>query len=137
MSELIHTDVLIIGCGIAGGVAALELAEAGVHVTVVTLSPKAEETNTLYAQGGIVYENEKDSPELLIEDVMRAGAGLSRRSAVELLAREGPQLVRSILLEKIGVPFDRTPDHELSLVREGGHSLHRILHAADATGSAI
>ncbi len=135
--DLHKTDVLVIGCGIAGGVAALELAEAGVHVTVVTLSAKAEETNTLYAQGGIVYQGDDDSPELLIEDIMRAGAGLSNRSAVEILAREGPALVRSLLLEKIGVPFDRTSNDELSLVREGGHSLHRILHAADATGSAI
>ena len=135
--DLHKTDALIIGCGIAGGVAALELAEAGVHVTVVTLAPKPEETNTWYAQGGIVYQGDDDSPELLIEDILRAGAGFSKRSAVELLAREGPELVRTLLLEKIGVPFDRTSTHELSLVREGGHSLHRILHAADATGSAI
>ena len=135
--DLIRTDVLIIGCGIAGGVAALELAEAGVEVTVVTLSTKPEESNTYYAQGGIVYENEKDSPELLIEDVIRAGAGMSNRKAVEILAREGPALVRSILLDKIGVPFDRTSSDGLSLVMEGGHSLHRILHAADTTGSAI
>lgn len=135
--DLLKTDVLIIGCGIAGGVAALELAEAGVHVTVVTLSPKPEETNTWYAQGGIVYQGDADSPELLIEDIIRAGAGYSNRAAVEILAREGPELVKTILLEKVGVPFDRTTNDELSLVREGGHSLHRILHAADATGSAI
>ncbi|MEK6650260.1 MAG: L-aspartate oxidase [Bacteroidota bacterium] len=135
--DLLKTDVLVIGCGIAGGVAALELAEVGVHVTVVTLSPRPEETNTLYAQGGIVYQGDDDSPELLVEDILRAGAGFSNRSAVEILAREGPALVRSLLLEKIGVPFDRTANDEFSLVREGGHSLHRILHAADATGSAI
>ncbi len=135
--DLMTTDVLVIGCGIAGGVAALELAEAGIDVTVVTLSPRPEESNTYYAQGGIVYQAEEDSPELLIEDIMRAGAGMSNRAAVEILAREGPALVRSLLLDKIGVPFDRTSSDGLSLVREGGHTLERILHAADATGSAI
>ncbi len=135
--DLITTDVLIIGCGIAGGVAALELAEAGATVTVVTLAPRPEESNTYYAQGGIVYQADADSPQLLIDDIIRAGAGMSNRAAVEILAREGPDLVRSVLLDKIGVPFDRTATDELSLVREGGHSLHRILHAADMTGSAI
>lgn len=136
-TELLETDVLIIGCGIAGGVAALQLAEAGLNVIVATQSPKPEESATYYAQGGIVYEGIEDTPELLVEDILRVGAGLCHRKAVETLVHEGPPLVRKILLDKIGVPFDRTPDDELSLVREGGHSLHRILHSADVTGNLI
>jgi L-aspartate oxidase len=135
--EYLETEVLVLGCGIAGGVAALELAEAGVDVIVVTRARQAEESSTFYAQGGIVYEGLEDSPELLIEDILRAGAGLSLRKPVEILAREGPPLVRSILLEKIRVPFDRTANEELSRIREGGHSLDRILHAADTTGNQI
>jgi succinate dehydrogenase/fumarate reductase flavoprotein subunit len=94
--DLVTTDVLVIGCGIAGGVAALQLADAGLHVTVVTLASQAEESNTYYAQGGIIFKGLDDSPELLVEDVMRAGAGLSYRRAVEILAREGPPLVASL-----------------------------------------
>jgi L-aspartate oxidase len=136
-SDLVETDVLIIGSGIAGGVAALELASAGVDVLVVTLAEQPEESNTVYAQGGIVYKGSGDSPDLLIEDIVRAGAGLSDRKAAEILARQGPQLVEDILVRTLSVPFDRTSEGDFSRVLEGGHSVHRILHAADATGDAI
>lgn len=135
--ELIETDVLIIGCGIGGGVAALELASAGIEVLVVTLAEQLQESNTMNAQGGIVYKGTDDSPDLLIEDVMRAGAGFSDRKAAEILARQGPQLVEDILVKALRVPFDRTTGGDFSRVLEGGHSVHRILHAADATGDAI
>lgn len=136
-TECIETDILVIGCGIAGGIAALQLAEAGLDVVVATRSEQPEESATLYAQGGIVFEGMEDSSELLIEDILRAGAGRSLRNAAEILGREGPALVRSILIEKLGVPFDKTASDELSLVREGGHSLNRIVHAADMTGGQI
>ncbi|MBI4419136.1 MAG: L-aspartate oxidase [Ignavibacteriales bacterium] len=135
--ECIETDVLIIGCGIAGGVAALELAEAGLEIVVATRTKQPQESATLFAQGGIVYQGLEDSSELLIDDILRAGAGRSLPKAVEILVREGPSLVRSILIEKLRVPFDKAPNDELSLVREGGHSLNRILHAADMTGRQI
>lgn len=137
MPELIETDVLILGCGIAGGTAALELAEAGVMVTLVTRSQAPEESNTFYAQGGIIYRGQDDSPALLQEDVLRAGAGHCNPKAVAILAEEGPQAVEEVLLRRIQVPFDRTESGALSLVREGGHGIPRIIHAADATGRAI
>ncbi len=132
-----ETEVLIIGTGIAGAVAALQLADAGVHVTLVTRSQKPEESNTYYAQGGIVYTAHEDSRELLTEDILRAGASYCNPRAVEVLASEGPGLAREILMEKVKVPFDRAENDELSLVREGGHSINRIVHATDATGRAI
>ena len=137
MSDYLETEVLIIGCGIAGGTAALQLAEAGVPVTVVTRAQKPEESNTYYAQGGIIYRGVDDSPELLAEDLYRAGAGHCNPAAVNLLASEGPDLVKDILVEKAGVAFDRTPDGELARVQEGSHSTPRILHVTDATGRAI
>lgn len=136
-NECVETDVLIIGCGIAGGTAALQLADTGVAVTVITRAREPQESNTHYAQGGIVYQGKEDSPTLLSEDILRAGAGLCNIQAVALLAEQGPTLVRQVLIEKIAVPFDETPDHELSLALEGGHSTSRIAHAADATGQAI
>lgn len=60
MSEVYQSDVLIIGAGIAGGVAALRLAEAGTSVILVTRSDDPRESNTLYAQGGIIYRGEGD-----------------------------------------------------------------------------
>lgn len=136
-SRTIETDVLVIGCGIGGGIAALELASAGASVVVVTLADEPEESNTVYAQGGIVYKGTDDSPSLLVEDIMRAGGGLSYRKAAELLASQGPQLVEEILVKTLHVPFDHTGNGDFSLVLEGGHSVHRILHATDATGRAI
>lgn len=137
MADWLETEVLVIGCGIAGGVAALQLADAGVPVTVVTRAQEPRESNTYYAQGGIIYRGSDDSPELLAEDLTRVGAGHCNPKAVAILAEAGPGLLREILLDKVGVPFDRSPDGELAMIREAGHSTPRILHATDVTGRAI
>ena len=136
-TDLLETEVLIIGCGIAGGTAALTLADAGVPVTVVTRGKAPETTNTYWAQGGIIYTGLDDSPDLLVEDILRAGAGHCYAPAVRLLAEEGPSAVRRVLIERLQVVFDQAHSGALSLGLEGGHTLPRIVHAADATGKAI
>ncbi|MGC9348237.1 MAG: L-aspartate oxidase [Anaerolineae bacterium] len=134
----IETDVLVIGCGIAGGTVALRLAEDRQRqVTLVTRTYEPEETNTRYAQGGIVARGQGDSAQLLAEDVLRAGAGLSLPDAVRVIAEQGPPLVQELLVEKLEVPFERDSSGNLLYTREGGHSLPRILHVGDATGHAI
>jgi len=137
MAEKIESDVLIIGSGIAGATVALELAEAGMAVTMVSLGRDPKESNTYWAQGGIVYRGLKDSPALLSEDIVRAGAGHCNPRAVELLSDEGPSTLEEILIQRAGVGFDHNEDGTLSLVQEGGHSLPRIVHATDATGRAV
>lgn len=137
MDDLYETDVLIIGCGIAGCTAALTLADAGISVTVVTRAKAPEESNTCWAQGGIIYQGEADSAGLLAEDIERAGAGHCYAPAVQLLAEQGPDAVRRVLLERVGVQFDTVASGNLSLSREGGHTIPRIIHATDATGRAI
>ena len=137
MGPGLATEVLVLGCGIGGGVAALTLADAGVPVTVVTRAENATESNTYYAQGGIIYRGAGDSPDLLAEDIRRAGAGLCHVPAVRIAATEGPALVERILVDRVGVPFDRDASHALSLAREGSHSVSRVAHVADATGQAI
>ncbi len=142
MQELIETDVLVIGCGIGGGTAALKLAQAGVKVTLITRSSEPSNTNTAWAQGGIIYKGHDDSPQLLAEDIDRAGAYFTNPKAVRVLSEQGPVLVRDILIDQLDVPFDHHGDgldglEGLSVALEGGHTLPRIVHAADATGAAI
>jgi L-aspartate oxidase len=137
MSPL-QTDVLIVGCGIAGASAALRLAQDRQRqITVITRAADPHESNSRYAQGGIVTRGEDDSADLLVKDVIAAGAGLSLPSAARILAGEGPQLVQEVLLEAAGVSFDRNPDGQLAFGREGAHSRPRVLHVGDATGRAI
>ncbi|MFQ5436935.1 MAG: FAD-dependent oxidoreductase, partial [Anaerolineae bacterium] len=99
----IESEVLIIGGGIAGGTAALQLAEAGSPVLLITRGRAPEESNTYYAQGGIIFRGADDSPDLLTEDLTRAGAGRNQPTAVQILANEGPDLVQKILVDKVGV----------------------------------
>jgi L-aspartate oxidase len=132
-----HYPVLVIGTGIAGLTTAFSLASAGVRVLLVTKTADPKDCNTFWAQGGIIYEGENDTPAKLIEDIIRAGAGLSNEEAVEFLAVEGPRVVKELLLDEIHVPFSTTDEGELDLTQEGAHSVSRIIHAGDATGRAI
>jgi L-aspartate oxidase len=132
-----HFPVLVIGTGIAGLTTAFRLAQAGVQVLLVTKAADPKDCNTFWAQGGIIYEGENDSPAKLVEDIIHAGAGLSNEEAVNFLASEGPRVVRELLLEEMHVPFSKTDEGELDLTQEGAHSVSRIIHAGDATGRAI
>ncbi len=133
-----RTDVLILGSGIAGAAAALRLSEDRTRqITVITRAAEPSDSNSRHAQGGIVYRGEEDSPDLLVEDILRAGDGLSDPKAARLLAEEGPRLVDEMLIGQLGVRFDRGPDGHLALGREAAHSRRRILHIGDATGHGI
>ena len=138
MSEQVFTDVLVIGSGISGCVAALTAAEdTQRQVTVITGADDPRESSTYYAQGGIIGRGPQDSVELLIEDILRAGDYVNNPAAVAILAEEGPRLLREILVERLGISFAETPSDELEYIREAAHSTERILHVADATGRAI
>jgi L-aspartate oxidase len=131
--EVLETDVLVVGSGIAGLSFALKAAE-GAEVLLLTKKGRVE-TNTNYAQGGVAAAvAPDDSPELHRRDTLLAGAGLCHARAVEELVREGPERVRE--LAEWGVRFSRE-DGRLALGREAGHSRRRILHAADLTGREI
>jgi L-aspartate oxidase len=131
-------DTLIIGCGIAGAAAALRLSQDRQrHITIITRAPDPLESNSSYAQGGIVTRGTDDSAELLIEDIINAGDGLTWRPAAEQLAEEGPQVVRELLIERAQVPFDHDEWGKLLYGLEAAHSRRRILHVGDATGTAI
>ena len=105
-------------------------------VLVITKT-RADETNTKYAQGGIagVTDLEHDSYEKHIEDTLVAGVGLCNPKVVEMVVREGPDRIQEII--GWGARFDKDPDGEYKLGREGGHSEFRILHHKDVTGMEI
>jgi len=135
---VVESDVLIIGCGIAGATAALRLARNRQRqITIVTRAEEPQESNTRYAQGGIVTLGPGDSADQLVTDILAAGAGLSLPSSAQTIASEGPRLVAEVLAGTAGVEFDRTADGDYAFGREAAHSCNRILHVGDATGSAI
>lgn len=129
-------DVLVIGTGAGGCAAALMAADAGARVLLVTKGGNVRDTNTACAQGGIIARGEEDSPELLVQDVLAAGNGLCWPPAVKQLSYDGPPLVYSLLIDRLGVDFTREDDR-LVYTQEAAHSTRRILYAADATGRAI
>lgn len=133
-----NIEVLIIGCGIAGATAALRLAQNPERqITIITRASDAHESNTRYAQGGIIGRGPDDSSELLFEDIVAAGAGVSSPQAARILADEGPQLLNEVLERTAGVVFDHTAEGTPIWGQEAAHSRRRILHVGDATGRAI
>lgn len=132
-----QTDVLVVGSGLAGCAAALAAARAGARVAMLTREEDASGTNTSYAQGGIIFRGKDDDPELLVQDILNAGAGLSYRPACELLATEGPRLVEELLIDEFQTPFDIDSEGQFDLTEEGAHSQPRILHVEDLTGRSI
>jgi L-aspartate oxidase len=133
-----QTDVLIIGCGIAGATAALRLAaDRQRQVLVLTRAAEPIDSNSRWAQGGIVGRGADDTAELLAQDVLHAGAGLSYPPAVQLLAETGPALLDEVLGGLAGLHFDHNPQGQTTFGLEAAHSRRRILHVGDATGRAI
>ncbi len=130
-------DILVIGCGIAGASAAVEAAKSGLRVIVVTKNSKLEESNTYYAQGGIVSLGHDDHPELLKEDIIQSGDGINNPVAVDILASEGKKAVDDILIKDLKIPFSRSSPDSLDYAQEAGHSRRRILHIKDTTGKTI
>ena len=128
------TDVLVIGAGIAGIRAALEV-PTDLQVLVVT-KDRLQESNSAYAQGGIAgVMSPEDRFENHIEDTHAAGAGLCDPEVVELVIREAPNQIADLI--RFGTNFDEENGH-LALTREGGHSHRRIVHAlGDATGHEV
>jgi L-aspartate oxidase len=143
----LHTDYLVIGRGIAGLRAAIELSSRGA-VLVVSKRPTAEplfrspaprlidQGSSQYAQGGIAAAlGNHDNAAQHALDTIRAGRGLCSPEAVDVLVTDGLRRVKELI--QWGVPFART-NSRLHFARESAHTRRRILHArGDATGEAI
>ena len=134
LSESIQTDFLVVGAGVAGLRAAIELASSG---RVLVVAKKTfEESSSVYAQGGIaVALSDDDEVELHEADTLAAGDGLCSRDAVKTLVEEGPARIQELITW--GVEFDREGSR-LLFAREGAHSRNRVLHShGDSTGREI
>jgi L-aspartate oxidase len=131
----VTTDFLVVGCGIAGLRAAIELAQDGARVLVITKDNPID-SNTWEAQGGIAAAlSEEDDVALHHADTLVAGDGLCDAMAVGILVEEGPRYITELI--SWGMEFDRD-GARLAFTREGAHSARRILHAGgDSTGRAI
>ncbi len=126
-------DVLVIGSGAAGLYAALCL-PAKYRVGLMTKDVLSQSASD-WAQGGIAAAiTPEDSPQLHLEDTLKAGAGLCERAAVSHLVEQGAACIAALV--ELGVPFD-TQAGQLALTLEAAHSQQRVLHAADATGRAV
>ncbi len=128
------TDVLIIGGGLAGLRAAMEV-DPRLSVLLVT-KDSLDQSNSSYAQGGIAgVLGPEDRFEFHVHDTLEAGGSLCDRGTVESVIQEAPERIRELM--EWGARFD-TSAGSLSLGREGGHSHHRIVHAlGDATGKEV
>jgi len=133
--EIIRTDCLVIGAGLAGAAYALHAERAGLDIQLLSLGGPLD-ANSDWAQGGIIYDTDSGSG-LLASDIMEASDDTANPAAVAQLVKEGPEAVRELLIDELQVAFDRHEDGGLEFTREGGHSARRIIHARDLTGHAI
>jgi L-aspartate oxidase len=132
----LEVELAVVGAGAAGLYAALCASRAGARVVLVSAALLAR-TASYWAQGGLAAVlAADDSFELHLADTERAGRGLVRRSAAEILVREAPARVHD--LERLGVHFDADRFGHLALGLEGGHSVRRVVHAGgSATGRRL
>jgi L-aspartate oxidase len=129
-----HADYAVVGSGIAGLRAAIELSAAG--TVLVLAKSNLSDSATAWAQGGIaVALSDEDEIGLHEQDTINAGDGLCRPEAVALLVEEGPKYITQLI--EWGTEFDRAGT-KLAFTREAAHSRSRILHAhGDSTGREI
>jgi len=129
-----QTDFLVIGAGVAGLRAAVELADAG--SVLVLAKREVTDSNTRWAQGGIAAAlSDEDEISLHLQDTLLAGDGLCNPEAAKVLVEDAPERIDELI--RWGTEFDRQGT-KLTFGREGAHSRNRILHAhGDSTGREI
>jgi L-aspartate oxidase len=127
-------DFLVVGAGVAGLRAAIELADAG--RVLVLAKRQVRDSATHFAQGGIAAAlSDEDEVSLHLQDTLVAGDGLCNVEAVRVLVEEGPPRIEELI--EWGTQFDRNGT-KLAFTREGAHSRNRVLHAqGDSTGQEI
>lgn len=129
-----HYDVIIIGAGIAGLYASLQLPKD--KKVLLLCKDQPWECNTFYAQGGITIAHGTEDIPSHVNDTLQAGVGLCDEEAVKRLSQESIAILEDLVAR--GVPFDRDSSGNLLYTKEGGHSISRIVHAGgDGTGRVV
>jgi len=132
-----QADILVIGSGMAGAIAALTAAEENKKIILITNCPQLLSGNTRWAQGGITYSHKKDPSPKFKDDIYNAGGGHNHKPAVEQLVKEGPKLIEQLLINKFKIPFEKDLKNQLVFTSEAAHSANRIIHCKDTTGLTI
>ncbi len=132
--EIVEKDVIIVGSGIAGVYTALEINDSS-RIGIIT-KETLDISNSVLAQGGIAVslDEQNDSPQLHFKDTLFAGAGLCNDDSVWVLVEEAADNIKKLC--SLGVNFDKS-GQQLSLTREGAHSVNRIIHSGDTTGKEV
>lgn len=128
----IHTDVVIVGCGVAGLYSALKLPR-DLKIVMITKSD-AESSDSFLAQGGICVQRDEDDYDGYFEDTMRAGHYENRKESVDIMIRGSRTVIEDLV--EYGVRFEKE-NGEFTYTREGAHSRPRILFHEDITGKEI
>lgn len=128
----IHTDVVIVGCGVAGLYSALKL-PTDIRIVMITKSD-AESSDSFLAQGGICVQRDEDDYDSYFEDTMRAGHYENRKESVDIMIRGSRAVIKDLV--DYGVRFEQE-NGEFVYTREGAHSRPRILFHEDITGKEI
>ncbi len=128
----IHTDVVIVGCGVAGLYCALKLPR-DLKIVMITKSD-AESSDSFLAQGGICVQRDEDDYDSYFEDTMRAGHYENRKESVDIMIRGSRKVIEDLV--EYGVRFEKE-NGEFIYTREGAHSRPRILFHEDITGKEI
>jgi succinate dehydrogenase / fumarate reductase flavoprotein subunit len=130
--------VIVVGGGLAGLMTAMKLAEAGVTVQLFSLVP-VKRSHSVCAQGGINgavnLMGEGDSPYLHFEDTITGGDFLNHQPPVMRMTERAPAII--YLLDRMGVPFNRTSEGLLHFRRFGGTLKHRTAYAGATTGQQL
>ena len=128
----IHTDVVIVGCGVAGLYCALKLPR-DLKIVMITKSD-AESSDSFLAQGGICVQRDEEDYDSYFEDTMRAGHYENRKESVDIMIRGSRKVIEDLV--EYGVRFEKE-NGEFIYTREGAHSRPRILFHEDITGKEI
>lgn len=131
-------NIIIVGGGLAGLMAAIKAAEAGVHVDLFSLVP-VKRSHSVCAQGGINgavnTKGEGDSPWEHFDDTVYGGDFLANQPPVKAMCEAAPSII--YLLDRMGVMFNRTPEGLLDFRRFGGTQHHRTAYAGASTGQQM
>lgn len=133
MQSDMYYDTVIVGCGVAGLYAALNLPQSS-SILMICKEDMAE-CDSMLAQGGICVLHDEADYAAYFEDTMRAGHYENNRESVDIMIRQSRPVIEELL--RLGVRFEENEDGSLRYTREGGHSRPRICFHKDITGKEI